>query len=202
MSPTSNIDGAQKYKAPLSKMIKLDNAPICEEQIISDINSEESQVYNVYDNVQSYEYFQRNATRDKCETGPAYMVGKAVIGTTHTYKYMTSDDILLHLLLAKFTATLSLEQKNMFCMILQLIMNKRDNGVKKRKTNDATEFTNYAARDSIADIVQYLCSSKIPPTIETRCPLYEAKMRQYYHQGPNSIIQNLPQPEVIMFHRH
>ena len=31
MSPTSNIDGAQNCKAPLSKRIKLDDAPTCEE---------------------------------------------------------------------------------------------------------------------------------------------------------------------------
>jgi hypothetical protein len=41
------------------------------------------------------------------DSGPAYMVGKAIMGTMNAHRYMNKDDILLHLLLAKFTANLS-----------------------------------------------------------------------------------------------
>ena len=38
--------------------------------------------------------------------------------------------------------------------------------------------------------------------IATRYPLDESSMRRYYHMGPNSILQNLPQPNVTLIENH
>ena len=45
-------------------------------------------------------------------------------GTNSAHKSMRKNDILLHLLLAKFTATLTVDQKQQFSLILELIIEK------------------------------------------------------------------------------
>ena len=52
------------------------------------------------------------------------MVGQAAIGTNLAHKSMSKHDILLHLLLAKFTATLTVDQKQQFSLILKRITEK------------------------------------------------------------------------------
>ena len=39
------------------------------------------EVNNVHDNEQSYEYFKHKATDNVDDSGPAFMVGKAIMGT-------------------------------------------------------------------------------------------------------------------------
>ena len=46
------------------------------------------------------------------DSGPDVMVGKVIVGTMKAHRYMNKYDILLHLLLAKFTSPLSYEQRN------------------------------------------------------------------------------------------
>ena len=48
------------------------------------------------------------------DSGPAFIIGKAIMGTMNAHKYMTKDDILLYLPLTKFTSTLSIEQRKQF----------------------------------------------------------------------------------------
>ena len=45
-----------------------------------------AEVHNVYDNEQSYEYFNHNATDNVEDSGPAFMVGKAIMGTMKAHK--------------------------------------------------------------------------------------------------------------------
>ena len=92
--------------------------------VLSTGSNMENEVKDIYDNNASYEYFTKNASRDENDTGPAFLVGQAVTGTNSAHKSMRNNDILLHLLLAKFTATLTVDQKQQFSMILQLITKK------------------------------------------------------------------------------
>ena len=62
-----------------------------------------AEVHNVYDNEQNYEYFNHNATDNVEDSGLAFMVGKAIMGTMKAHRYMNKDDILLHLLHATNT---------------------------------------------------------------------------------------------------
>lgn len=65
---------------------------------------------------------------------PACLVGKATSGTNYIHRNMSKDDILLHLIMARFVTTLSKKQRLKFCYILELInkKNKRHNEEKKR----------------------------------------------------------------------
>ena len=64
--------------------------------------------------------------------GPAYLVGKATSGTDYIHRNMNEDDILLHLVMARFVTTLSKKQRLEFCYILEL-MNKKTRGTIKKK---------------------------------------------------------------------
>ena len=97
-----------------------------------------AEVPNVYGNEQSYKYIKHNATDNVEDSDPAFMVGKKIMGTTKAHRYMNTDDILLHLLLTKFTFTLSSEQRKQFCLILQLIR-KKANDEEHKSTNEKKE---------------------------------------------------------------
>lgn len=66
---------------------------------------------NSDDNEHSHAYHCHNAGLDVKDSGPVFMVGRAIMGTMNAHRYMNPNDILLHLLLAKFTATLTIEKK-------------------------------------------------------------------------------------------
>ena len=57
------------------------------------------------------------------------------MGTDNAYKYMESSDILLHLLLAKFTASLIIFQKEQFSLILRIITWKMNDRNKPKDSN-------------------------------------------------------------------
>ena len=79
---------------------------------------------NNFDNRKSYDYFMRNIHDDAVDSGPAFLVGQSITGTKDGYKLMKKDDVLLHLLLSKFTAGLTVSQKHQLTIILQLITDK------------------------------------------------------------------------------
>ena len=84
-------------------------------------------------------------------------------------------------------------------MILKII-SKKDNDAKcdfsaknkKRKSNNLDDIT----KDNVLDQFDTM------KHISTRYPLDEATIRRYYHMGPHSILQNLPQPNVTLIENH
>ena len=107
---------------------------------------------------------------------------------------------MLHLLLAKFTATLSYEQKKQFSLILKLITNKDNNeeeniasSIKKQKTDmGSSKVANNC------NVKEFIPSKYLSSTY----PLDESTIRRYYHDGRNSILRNLPQPNVTLIDNH
>ena len=100
---TLDIVCVQKNEDRLSTdRLQYPSAPL----VLSTGSDMENQVEDIYDNKASYEYFKKNASGDNNDAGPAFLVGQAVTGTDSAHKSMRKHDILLHLLLAKFTSTL------------------------------------------------------------------------------------------------
>ena len=159
--------------------------------VLSTGSNMKNQVKDIYDNSASYQYFLKNASGDENDTGPAFLVGQAVTGTNLAHKSMRKNDILLHLLLAKFTATLTVDQKQQFAMILELIMNKND---EESDGNNMKEVFQNSKNDSGYNIKKSIIKTRFPHDIHT--------MKRYYHGGVKSIIMNLPQPKVRLVDNH
>ena len=126
--------------------------------MIYDDSNRDYKLHNNYENQQSYNYFQKNASFDAGESGPSFMVGRAIMGTNHAHKYIAKDDILVRLLLANFTATLTVEQKKQFTLILQLIRSKKKVASRDRNADNKAD----RGVDTVTDIVLFDSSSKIP----------------------------------------
>ena len=56
----------------------------------------------IYDTEKSFTYFSKNTHREN-RKGPAYLVGQALCNSKSAYKHISTDDVNLHILLAKFT---------------------------------------------------------------------------------------------------
>ena len=69
------------------------------------------EIKNSDGNEHSHAYHCHNAGLDVKDSGPVFMVGRAIMGTMNAHRYMNPNGILLHLLLAEFTATLTIEKK-------------------------------------------------------------------------------------------
>ena len=57
--------------------------------------------------------------------GPSYLIGRALSGTSNLHENMDTDDIMLHLLIAKFVAKLSKKERLEFALILQMLQKKQ-----------------------------------------------------------------------------
>ena len=68
------------------------------------------QVKNMYDNDITHEYFSKNASMNNNENGVINLIGKAVLGSINGHRHLDPDDVLLHLFMAKFTSTLTIDQ--------------------------------------------------------------------------------------------
>ena len=55
----------------------------------------------IYDTENSFNYFSKNTHRENRQ-GPAYFVGKALCNSKSAYKHISTDDVNLHVLLAKY----------------------------------------------------------------------------------------------------
>ena len=119
-------------------------------------------------------------------------MGQAVTGTNSSHKSMRKNEILLHLLLAKFIATLTVNQKQQFSMILKLIM-KNTHEESNRNTNMKDVYEN-TKTGSIYNKKKSVIKTRFPHDIHT--------MNRYYHGGVKSIVMNLPQPKVRLVDNH
>ena len=57
------------------------------------------------------------------------------MGTMNAHRYMNPNDILRHLLLAEFTATLTIEQKKKFSLLPKIITTKNVDPEQKTQVN-------------------------------------------------------------------
>ena len=110
--------------------------------------------------------------------GPSYLVGIANFGTSNAYHHMNIGETTIHLEMAKFTSTLTRDQRIGFASIL--------NKVDKMYNTKEGLVTNATAKSTLM--------SKIPTT--------DAELRNLYLNGKNSIIRNLPRPNVSSVKNH
>ena len=138
------------------------------------------QVKNMYDNDITHEYFSKNASMNNNENGVINLIGKAVLGSINGHKHLDPDDVLLHLFMAKFTSSLTIDQKHLFGLVLQIVIEKTRKNVKMENIDDESDKS----------------------YISTKCPVTESEMRRFYYGGVNSIVQNLLQPNVNLYQKH
>ena len=80
-----------------------------------------------YDRPQSYRYFKKIVVVETVFEGPAYIVGMTIYNTVNEYKSFDDDNIILNLLMAKFVAGLTRNQRMEFALIIDMIKyRKRD----------------------------------------------------------------------------
>ena len=180
----------------VNKRAKVDNMAhksISTSNIFSEIGNNESTSTTTndtfsfpYDRRESTDYFAHNASTETPNKGPSYLVGMALCNTNSSYKYISDDDIVLHLLMATFVSSLTRNQRIEFGFILELI-NK-----KLRKQNETKD----SAMNNSSD------ETKKEPSILTRIPDSDADLRRWYTIGSHSILQNLPHPKITILDNH
>ena len=111
---------------------------------------------------------------EKYGKGPTSIVSNALFGTSNAYEHMNEDNITLHLLIAKFVKTLSRIQRVEFSYIMEILHDK------------------YQSTDKVQHAT----------TIQTNFSTTDAELRSAYVEGKESIVNNLPRPDVLMFDNH
>ena len=76
-----------------------------------------------------------NTSDTRPNHGPSYLVGRALSSTSNLHENMDADDIMLHLLMAKFVAKLSKIERLEFAVILKMIQRKNIRDIKKKENN-------------------------------------------------------------------
>ena len=71
---------------------------------------------DLYDWEKSRRYMKFNNSAKRPIDGPAYLVGKETSGTNYIHRKKSEDDILLHLIMARFVTTLSKKQRLEFLL--------------------------------------------------------------------------------------
>jgi len=187
-----------------------------------------SEPINCYDTSTSYEYFKRNAHSDNRNKGAAYIIGLAISGTTNGYTHMHDDDVILHLLLSRFVSNLTRNQRVELGFILELIKNKYERERSSENHDRSDNSTGSSGTETISTKIPFTRSdnstvssrtetilTRIPftmsdnstvssgiETISTRIPFTESEFARIYLRGPNSILQNIPQPRVTIIEGH
>ena len=111
---------------------------------------------------------------------PAYLVGMAIYNTTSAYKLLDDDDIILHLLIAKFVTILTRNQRVEFGFILEMT---RHQVIKKEKeTEKGRKTTSTKSASSTTSTIVATCDS-----ISTRIPHSDSDVRRWYTLGKLSI---------------
>ena len=105
------------------------------------------------------------------------LVAMANCGTRSVESYISRNDIILHILLARFMSKISRYQRHDLCEILKLI--------KKRYCNSNTNGCDIINDEIVIDI-----------------PTDDASIRKRYLTGKNSIIKNIPKPKVMVVDKH
>ena len=89
---------------------------------IGDMNFDNIRLHQKsFDRIETYNYYNFKENRGDAAS---FLVGNAICGTTNAYEFMKTDDITLHLLIARFVKTLSRIQRNEFALIMEMIDEK------------------------------------------------------------------------------
>ena len=110
-------------------------------------------------------------------TSASSLVALANCGTESMDCYISNEDTMLHMLLARFTSKLSRYQRHDLCEIFKLLQNKYSITSNEKRDVDDKE-------------------------IELDIPTTDASIRKQYLTGKDSIIKNIPTPAVIEFKNH
>ena len=80
---------------------------------------------DLFDRRETFNYYNFNELQGD---GAAFLIANASCGTSNAYRFVETDDITLHLLIAKFVKTLSRIQRVEFALILEMLNHKlKDN---------------------------------------------------------------------------
>ena len=134
-----------------------------------------------FDRIETYNYYSFNELKGD---GAAFLVGNALCGTSNAYEFMETDDITLHLLMAKFLKTLSRHQRVEFALIMEMLKDQYEGN----STN-----CNKSAKKSNGVDKKSLC---------TFIPNSDAQLRKMYISGERSIVKNLPLPNIQIIDNH
>ena len=136
---------------------------------------------NSFDRIETYNYYSFNELKGD---GAAFLVSNALCGTSNAYEFMETDDITLHLLMAKFVKTLSRLQRVEFALIMEML-NDQYEGNSTNCTKSATK----------SDAVK-------KKSLHTFIPNSDAQLRKRYISGERSIVKNLPLPNIQLIDNH
>ena len=84
--------------------IVMDNNPTSEKEINPSLDTLNQNIYNTDE---SFEYFCRNSDHLNSSIVPSYLVGRAFCKTNNAHLHIHEDGVLLHLVMAKFVASLT-----------------------------------------------------------------------------------------------
>ena len=140
-------------------------------------------IEDMYDRNETYNYMNNNISVERPYDGPSYLVGRAITNTNNLHQKMDENDIMLHLLMAKFVTKLSKNQRLQFALIMKLLMKKYGSCKKDETTKSRdNEHTN--------------------SILVTVIPTSDSEFRKVYMTGQSSIWKNLPRPKVSMVDDH
>ena len=125
-------------------------------------------VEDMFDRKETYNYINHNISVERPYDGPSYLVGRAISDTNNLHEKMNENDIMLHLLMAKFVNKLSKKQRLEFAFILKLLSKKF-----KDRSNCETSRSNDDDNNEA--------------TFETILPTTDSALRNIYMVGSSSI---------------
>ena len=131
-----------------------------------------------YDRKECHEYYLCNSNKYGNNNDPTFLVALALCDTSLAYKHIKQADVDTHLLISRFVSKLTRGYRTLFELILDMV--KDDNN--KNEESD--------------------CKNKIDEYIITRIPLDDSDLRQYYLDGTNSIMKDLPRPHATVHENH
>ena len=134
-----------------------------------------------FDRLETYNYYSFNESKGD---GAAFLVGNALCGTSNAYEFMETDDITLHLLIAKFVKTLSRLQRVEFALIMEMLNDQYEGN--SRNANESTTKSTALKKKSLYTFI----------------PKSDAQLRKMYISGERSIVKNLPRPNVRLIDGH
>ena len=140
-------------------------------------------VEDMFDRKETYNYINHNISVERPYDGPSYLVGRAISDTSNLHEKMDENDIMLHLLMAKFVNKLSKKQRLEFAFILKLLSKKFKDKSKCETSKSNGDDNNEA-------------------TFETIIPTTDSALRNIYMVGSSSILKNLPRPKVGIVDEH
>ena len=125
-------------------------------------------VEDMFDRKETYNYINHNISVERPYDGPSYLVGRAISDTNNLHEKMNENDIMLHLLMAKFVNKLSKKQRLEFAFILKLLSKK----FKDRSKYESSESNDDAENEA---------------TFDTIIPTTDSALRNTYIFGSSSI---------------